>query len=175
MHLGLAELTVLAVICERPMHGFAVAKLTAREAPLGRVWHIPRPVVYRALGRLVDAGLVVEDAVEAGQGPQRVRYGATVDGTARAATWLDTPVAHVREIRSELLMKLALLDRREVPTTDLLARQARILDEIVAGLAADPSMAGFDGVLHAWRLSSAQAARRFVGDVAGELADAARC
>ena len=38
---------MLAVVDEEPAHGFAVAALTAAGAELGRVWQIPRPVVYR--------------------------------------------------------------------------------------------------------------------------------
>ena len=49
--LPLAENTVLALLSERPAHGFAIARLTAPEGELGRIWHIPRPVVYRSIGR----------------------------------------------------------------------------------------------------------------------------
>ncbi len=73
--------------------------------------HIPRPVIYRAIGRLEQAGLVTPQAVEAGRGPQRTIYSATAAGRKAAANWLDTPVEHVRDVRSQLLIKLALLDR----------------------------------------------------------------
>ena len=56
--LSLAEWTVLALIAEHPAHGFAISQLTAPGGELGRIWHIPRPVIYRAIGRLEEAGLV---------------------------------------------------------------------------------------------------------------------
>lgn len=69
--LSLAEWTVLTVLSQRPAHGFAVAQLTARDGDLGRIWHIPRPVGYRSIGRLLDADLLTPEAVEPGLGPQR--------------------------------------------------------------------------------------------------------
>ncbi|WP_141287063.1 PadR family transcriptional regulator, partial [Pseudonocardia saturnea] len=80
VRLGLAEWTVLAVAGERPVHGFAIAALTAADGHLGRVWQIPRPVVYRAIGRLVDAGLITAEAVETGGGPPRTLYASTAAG-----------------------------------------------------------------------------------------------
>src|SRR5215467_6672444 len=82
--LSLPEWTVLAVVNERPTHGFAIAQLTAPQGELGRIWHIPRPVIYRAIGRLLDAGLLVPGAVESGRGPQRTLYSVTPAG--RGAT-----------------------------------------------------------------------------------------
>jgi DNA-binding MarR family transcriptional regulator len=53
--LSLPEWTVLAVLSQQPAHGFAVAQLTAAAGELGRVWQLPRPVSYRAIGRLLDS------------------------------------------------------------------------------------------------------------------------
>ena len=52
-----------------PAHGFAIARLTAPGGDLGRIWQIPRPVIYRSITRLLDAGLLTQDAVESGRGP----------------------------------------------------------------------------------------------------------
>ena len=54
--LSLAEHAILAMLSERPAHGFAIARLTAPGGELGQIWHIPRPVVYRSLGRLWRPG-----------------------------------------------------------------------------------------------------------------------
>ena len=66
--MALPEWTVLVLLSQRPAHGFAVSQLTAPDGELGRIWRIPRPVVYRAIGRLLDAGLVTPESVEAGLG-----------------------------------------------------------------------------------------------------------
>ena len=110
--MGLPEWTVLAVIGQQPTHGFAIAQLTTPDGELGRVWQIPRPIIYRAIGRLAEAGLITPQGTEAGQGPQRTIYAATDEGRQAVGGWLDTPVEHVRDIRSHLLLKLALLHRR---------------------------------------------------------------
>ena len=46
--LSLADGLVLCLISEGPTHGFAIAGLLARDGSLGRVWHVQKPVVYRA-------------------------------------------------------------------------------------------------------------------------------
>lgn len=69
--MALAEWTVLVLLSQRPAHGFAVSQLTAPDGELGRIWRIPRPVVYRAIGRLLDAGFITPESVEPGLGPQR--------------------------------------------------------------------------------------------------------
>ena len=40
--LSLPEWTVLAVVSERPTHGFAIARLTAPHGELGRMWQLGR-------------------------------------------------------------------------------------------------------------------------------------
>ena len=66
--LSLAEWVVLVLIAERPTHGFPIAQLAAHDGELGRIWHIPRPIVYRALSRLAEAGLISADGSEPGAG-----------------------------------------------------------------------------------------------------------
>jgi PadR family transcriptional regulator AphA len=163
---ALPEWTVLAVLREQPRHGFAIAMLTARGGELGRVWQIPRPVVYRALGRLHDAEQVTPTLVESGPGPQRTLYAVTDAGRAAVDEWLQQPVEHVRDLRSQLLMKLALLDRRRLDAAELLARQRAVLEPIVAAVAAERDRhAGFDSVLLTWRHANAGAALRFLDDI----------
>src|ERR1700722_20651096 len=132
LSMSLPEWLVLAILSQQPMHGFAVAQLTAADGELGRVWQIPKAVIYRAIGRLLDAGLVVPQSTEQGLGPQRTIYAATPEGSAAARRWLHTPVAHVRDIRSHLLLKLALLDRAGDDPGDLLDAQRAVLAPIAA-------------------------------------------
>jgi len=164
--LPLAEHAVLAMLSERPAHGFAIARLTAPGGELGRIWHIPRPVVYRSIGRLLDAGLITPAAVESGRGPQRTIYTATPEGRQVAAQWLDTPAEHVRDLRSHLLLKLALLDRVGGDPTDLLRRQKVILEPIAEAVRTErPQREGFDATLLAWRRATAAATMNFLDDI----------
>ena len=164
--LSLAEWTVLSVVSERPTHGFAIAQLTAPHGELGRIWHIPRPVIYRSIGRLLDEGLLAPDAVESGRGPQRTLYSVTPRGGDAVRHWLDTPVEHIREVRSHLLLKLALLDRTGGDPAGLLERQKATLEPIAEAINAEsPSSDGFDATLLAWRRATAAATLSFLDDV----------
>jgi DNA-binding PadR family transcriptional regulator len=166
--LSLAEYVVLAVIDEHPKHGFAVASLTAAQGELGRVWQIPRPVIYRSLSRLESEGLVTPGAVESGNGPVRQIFSSTPRGHRAVRRWLDAPVEHVRDMRSHLLMKLALIDRRGESPADLLRRQREALAPIISAFEPDRAAdaAGFDATLVAWRRASALAALAFLDEVA---------
>ena len=171
--LSLPEWTVLAVVNERPTHGFAIAQLTASQGELGRIWQIPRPVIYRAIGRLLDAGLLLPEAVESGRGPQRTLYSVTPAGREAVRHWLDTPVTHIREVRSHLLLKLALLDRAGGDPTGLLARQKATLEPIADAIKAEsPGSAGFDATLLAWRRATTAATLNFLDELTRETSRA---
>ncbi|WP_093266490.1 PadR family transcriptional regulator [Saccharopolyspora shandongensis] len=175
MRWALPEWTVLALLREEPRHGFAIAALTAVDGPLGRIWRIPRPVIYRALSRLEPAGLIEPLAVESGAGPQRTVYALTGSGRAVVDEWLRQPSEHVRQLRSDLLVKLALLDRRGLDPRDLLRDQRAALEPIVSAVAAERErQEGFDAVLLAWRHTSASGALRFVDDLLAEASGGRR-
>jgi DNA-binding PadR family transcriptional regulator len=164
--LSLPEQTVLVILSQQPAHGFAVAQLTARGGEFGRIWHIPKAVIYRAIGRLVEAGLITPGGTEPGLGPQRTVYTATPAGRRAARDWLGTPVQHIRDIRSELLLKLALLHRAGDDPTALLRRQRAALEPIAHAIeAGQPSHSGFDKTLLAWRRATAMAALDFLDTV----------
>ena len=165
--MSLPEWLVLAILSQQPAHGFAVAQLTASGGELGRVWQIPKAVVYRAIGRLLEAGLIVPEGTEPGLGPQRTVYAASDDGRAAAQRWRHEPVEHVREIRSELLLKLALLDRAGEDPADLLAAQRTVLEPLVGAIESRRAGSqGFDATLLAWRRATAVAAMEFIDIIA---------
>jgi len=165
--MSLPEWTVLVLLSQRPAHGFAVSQLTAADGELGRIWRIPTPVIYRAIGRLHDAGLITPESVEPGLGPQRTIYSVTARGRREAEHWLSTPVEHVRDIRSHLLIKLALLYRAGSDPADLIERQRAALDPIARAIEAQkPELDGFDAILLAWRRATAAAALGFLDETA---------
>jgi PadR family transcriptional regulator AphA len=165
--MALPEWLVLALLSQQPAHGFAVAQLTAAHGALGRVWQIPKAVVYRAIGRLLDGGLVVPEGTEPGFGPQRTVYATTEDGQAAVGRWLREPVEHVRDIRSELLLKLALLDRAGEDPAPLLRAQREVLEPLVTALESRRAGSeGFEATILAWRRATAVAALDFVDAIA---------
>ena len=173
--MALAEWTVLVLLSQRPAHGFAVSQLTAPDGELGRIWRIPRPVVYRAIGRLQDAGLITPETVEPGLGPQRTIFAVTPRGRQEAERWLSTPVEHVRDIRSQLLIKLALLYRVGRDPAELLRRQRAALEPIArATQAPGAELDGFDAILLAWRRATAAAALGFLDEIAASGPEVSR-
>ena len=161
--MSLPEWLVLAILSQRSMHGFAVAQLTAQDGELGRVWQVPKAVIYRAIGRLLDAGLVTPEGTQPGLGPQRTVYSATPQGREASQRWLHTPVEHVRDIRSHLLLKLALLDRVGDDPSDLLSKQREVLEPIAQAIEGKRAESGgFDATLLAWRQATATAALNFL-------------
>lgn len=166
--LSLAEWIVLALVDEEPRHGFAVAALTADDGAIGRVWTVVKQVVYRALARLEELALIRVTSVEfGGRGPQRSVFETTRSGRTAVVEWVGRPVRHLRDTRSEFLVKMALLDRRSADPTGLIEAQRAAFAPMVEALRNRTAQTeGFDGVLDAWRAENAGAVLRFLDDVA---------
>lgn len=158
------EWAVLGVVAEKPTHGFAVAQTLAPEGGLGRVWTLPRPVVYQVLKKLHALGLVEQRKTEPGRrGPTRTVVGVTPEGRAALRRWLAEPVDHVRDVRSLLLLKLALHDRAGTDPERLLRAQAiKLSAQLQALVEARGRAEGFDRVVLEWRIASSQATADFL-------------
>jgi DNA-binding PadR family transcriptional regulator len=159
------EWAVLALCDEEPAHGFGLAQALAPAGPVGRVWAVPRPLVYRALHRLREIGLVEELGTRpSASGPPKTAFAATARARARVDAWLQEPVEHVRDARHLLLLKLLFLERRGRDPTPLVDAQTEAYDVLQRRLEDRIATAeGFDRVLLSWRLESARAALRFLG------------
>jgi PadR family transcriptional regulator AphA len=77
---------------------------------------------------------------------------------------LGTPVPHLRDLRSELLLKLVLCDLCDVDRGPLLARQRERVVEMCTAIDAQVSEAPAD-VVALWRSESCHAALRFLDRV----------
>ncbi len=158
----LGEWACLGILYPAPSHGFAVAAHLKPEGEIGRVWSLSRALTYRSLDQLAIRGLVHAVGEEPGiAGGNRTILAATRSGRAQLRRWLATPVAHLRDLRSELLLKLVIAERCHIDVADMLALQrvqivelCRAIDEHVA---AEP-----DDVVTLWRSESSHAALRFL-------------
>lgn len=161
------ELTVLALVAERPAHGWALAVKLARGGEVGQIWSVSRPIVYHSLDRLESAGMADAVGLErGGRGPHRVIYAPTAAGRTELARWLVAPVEHVRDIRSVFLLKVVLCERAGIDPEPLLVAQRDVLMPFVAWLEAqtdeiDPELPG-ETTVAAFRLETATAIVRFV-------------
>lgn len=162
--LSLSEWLVLCLICEQPAHGFALAGLLGRGGTLGQIWRVPKPVIYRGLQHLETLGLVSTVGEQAtSQGPVRSVVAATPAGQSAVQRWLLTPVSHARDVRSELLVKLALIDRAGSDPEPLVAAQYAQLVPIAQALEGRlAAAAGFERTLLLWRYETMSATLRFL-------------
>ena len=162
--LSLAEWLVLCLVSEEPTHCFALTAMLAPDGSVGMVWHVRKAVVYRAAQRLERLGLITAEGKQVTSlGPPRARLHATPEGHRAARGWLSQPAAHPRDVRSELLLKLALLSRLGADPRDLLLAQRHQLTPVADGLAGQLRTAtGFDQALTRWRHESACATLRFL-------------
>ena len=152
------------MLCEQPAHGWAIAQELSPTGSIGRVYSCTRALAYRALRQLRDAGLTeVRRTSPSEKGPARTTLGPTRGGRAKFVRWRGRPVAHVRDLRSELMLKLLFHERAQLDPQLLLGRQATVLARIERALEDQlASASGFDRTLALWRLSASRGALSFV-------------
>jgi DNA-binding PadR family transcriptional regulator len=128
-----ADLVLLSLLAERPMHGYqANAELVRREV---QDWAgISRPQVYYSLEKLARLGMlrVAADKKEA-EGPERQVYAATARGTAALADALEGEEWTTGRERPAFLtwMALSWQARRGVFARQLRARRQFLKKELV--------------------------------------------
>jgi len=157
-----AEHVCLVLVTQGVSHGWGLGSLLAPEGEIGRIWTLTRPLTYRAIDGLVDKGLVSRRGRSAGQGRDRVLIAPTAAGRRAAARWLDEPVEHLREVRTELLVKLTLRDRSGLDNQPLLAAQRERFEPVIDALTS--SYGAEDDLVDLWRRESARAVRRFMDE-----------
>ena len=161
----LGEWACLAIIYAHPQHGFAVAAKLKPDSEIGRVWTMSRALTYRAIDQLAERGLIEPIGEEQGiAGGNRTVYKCTRKGSAAVRKWLRCPVEHVRDIRSELLLKLVLGNESDVESADLVTAQAEVVRTQFEQMRAELELAP-DNVVLRWRVESADAALRFLNQL----------
>jgi PadR family transcriptional regulator AphA len=156
-----AEHVCLTLIVQGVSHGWAVGSLLAPDGELGRIWTLSHPLTYRAVDGLVDKGLVTRRGVASGKGRDRVVLAATAAGRRVARGWLDAPVEHLRDVRTDLLLKLALRERAGLDNESLLAAQQEVFEPTIDVLTSTRRDAD---LIDLWRRESARAVRRFLDE-----------
>jgi DNA-binding PadR family transcriptional regulator len=163
----LGEWACLGILYQGPTHGFAIASRLKPGGDIGRVWSLSRPLTYRSLEQLTLRGHIHPVGEERGiAGGNRTILAATRHGRAALRTWLATPVAHLRDVRSELLLKLVLAEECKIDVSAMLVRQRERIVSIAAAL--DAQIADTDrspDVVALWRNESSDAALRFIDKV----------
>jgi len=160
----LGECASLGILYTGPTHGFAIAARLKPTGDVGRVWSLSRPLTYRALEQLAARGFVHAIGEEPGiAGGNRTILAATRSGRAHLRKWLNTPVQHLRDLRSELLLKLVIADICGIDITAMLQRQRDHIEQLADVLREQTKNdSGHPDVVALWRSESSQAALRFL-------------
>lgn len=159
----LGEWACLGILYKAPTHGFAIAARLKPDAHIGRIWSLSRALTYRSLEQLTVRDLIKPIGEEPGiAGGNRTVLAATRRGRAQFRRWLHTPVDHLRDFRSELLIKIVLADDNGIDITDTLDAQRARITEFLSHLDEHDS----NDVVHLWRYESAAGALRFLQRVA---------
>jgi DNA-binding PadR family transcriptional regulator len=103
---GSVQNALLALLSQRPRHGYELRELF--QAALGGHWEINSGQIYSSLDRLARDGLVVEEGIEKGTGPDKRLWTLTEVGKKALSLWLDSPVPRDYRLRDELYLKLML-------------------------------------------------------------------
>jgi PadR family transcriptional regulator AphA len=160
--LSLPEWLVLCLVCEGLEYGWPIVRELSADGDLGQVWTVTRGKVYRAIELVTEKGYVVVTGHEVGAGPQRAILAPSPRARRLVDRWLAEPVAHIRDIRSELLLKLLLRERRGLDIRALaVAQRQAIAAQLDRWATTKPT-----SVVEAWRKESASSARRFLDELA---------
>ena len=155
---------VLAIIGEKPQHGFAVSKELETDPSLSAVLRARRPLVYRSINSLVEAKLIRETKTEPGdQGSPRVVYATTATGKDTTSRWLNATVDHPRDARIELLAKFVLRSRRNLKNQQLATKQKVLFERQAANLQLLADSATADArLVSLWRVETINAMIRLL-------------
>ena len=154
----LARDVVLALLNEKPRHGWAIHEELAPNGEIGRAWTLSRQLVYRAIDSLEETGLVRRAAPKDGGGADRVIISPTARGKKHATAWLDQPVEHLRDVRTELVVKIMLRRRASLPIASFIIEQEAAFSEVLSAIESVPATTAVD----MWRHESASAVKRYL-------------
>ena len=154
----LARNVVLALVVHTPRHGWAIHEELSPAGDIGHAWTLSRQLVYRAIDTLVEDGLVKRATPKDGGGADKVIISPTATGKRTAMQWLDSPVTHLRDVRTELVLKVMLREKMELPLDSFLEAQHVIFDPLIASI----NKVASGSPVNLWRKESANAVKRYL-------------
>jgi PadR family transcriptional regulator AphA len=154
----LARDVVLALVVQEPRHGWAIHDELAPTGQIGRAWTLSRQLVYRAIDTLEADGFVKRAKPKDGGGGDKVIISPTAKGKAHAQQWLEEPVAHLRDVRTELVVKIMLRERAGLSLLKFIEIQRETFIPLIQAIENSPA----DTPVDMWRRESASAVKRYL-------------
>lgn len=131
-----ADYPVLGILFGGRIHGYEMCRRL--EEGIGSVWRLKKSQIYGILAKLEREGLVIHERVGQDNLPAKNIFSVTTEGREVFQEWLDQPVYHIRNMRTEFLAKFwfagnVLPDRKRVLIERQLgvcSEKARVLEQI---------------------------------------------
>ena len=166
-----SENILLALLCERPMHGYELYQLVRGDEALRAIWRIEQSQLYFLLRKLKDRGHIGEKAEEQSGGPPRLVYAPTRSGRKALAEWLRAPERYPHNLRDAFLAKLCLMMRyHPQAATELVEEQKRVLREWAMRQRERAANGGCAALVHSLRLAQIEAMLTWLDGLCTQLA-----
>ena len=162
--LSLVEATCLALTDQGSTHGYDIAKRFHPDGDIGEIFTQTNPVVYRALKSLEAAQLVTSTDALGVRKQLKFALSVTENGERVLHSWLNAPAMHIRDLRTEFLVKLHVRELAGMEQGKFISLQRDALGQVLSRLLADPSRSA----VAMWRREQARAVARFLDELAGE-------
>ena len=100
-----AEYAILGLVHQQPVHGYQIAQEMAPDSGLGLICPLQRSNVYFLLGNLERRGLIEVEQRRDDAYPPKTVLKATAAGRRAFKSWIWQPIARLREVRLDFLLK----------------------------------------------------------------------
>ena len=147
-------------------HGYPIAQEFSEEGSVGVVLTATRPVVYRELALLETQGMLAAKADRGVRGQAKKTLKLTAAGNKALDAWLAEPVHHIRDMRTEFLVKVMMRQKLHMPIATFVAAQRDALANVTHTLGRNDD----DSLVSMWRREQARAVVRFLDELEGRQA-----
>ena len=147
-------------------HGYPIAQEFSEEGSVGVVLTATRPVVYRELALLETQGLLAAKADRGVRGQAKKTLKLTAAGNKALDAWLAEPVHHIRDMRTEFLVKVMMRHKLHMPIATFVVAQRDALANVTHTLGRNDD----DSLVSMWRREQARAVVRFLDELEGRQA-----
>jgi DNA-binding PadR family transcriptional regulator len=156
------EHALLGFLRQEPIHGYEIYQRLSDPAGLGLVWRLKQSQLYALLAKLEERGYITATLEPQQARPPRKVFQLTQAGRDAFLDWVQTPVAHGRQLRLDFLAKLYFA-RRETPkvAAQLIERQRATCRQWLAEQQSQAEEVRdsqpYDWLVHQFRLGQIQA------------------
>lgn len=153
----------LALIRNGCDHGYVIAQRFLPEADIGQIYTLSRPAVYRELQYLERVGWVLSSEARGNRGQKMRSLRLSKSGAQVVEKWMASPVAHIRDVRTEFLAKVVLLQEGGEDASVLMQKQREFFKPTFEALLHERD----DSVVALWRREQVRAVSRFLDELEG--------